>query len=282
VSRTASWLFALVASIVLVVLAVTIGYQRRSRALPRFVDMALPPDAELLFPELTRLEPERVFEDEDAVLWAPEVEEAPLGSEPGGVPLTDAEPVSATPADWVEPFDELRSSAAEPTFAELLEVTRTEAARLDAVSSGAAFAPAPEASKRVAERDALPPEIAAISRTLLDALLRGDPKTYAAHFLDDGLSLPGRGMVVRGRPAILAAMTETFYRLRFAEADTSTLDVRLNGETALETGKYRYVVASNRTGVRNILAGRYITVWKRLESEWKVALEACQPDAIGE
>jgi len=129
---------------------------------------------------------------------------------------------------------------------------------------------------------ALEAALAEASRKLLDALQRGDPQAYADQFAIDGLSMPGLGPVVRGRDAIAAAMTQTFYRIRFLQTDSSQLDVRLNGETALETGSYHYVVAANRTGIRRTLRGRYVIAWKRVAGEWKIALEAAQPEAVGE
>jgi uncharacterized protein (TIGR02246 family) len=122
-------------------------------------------------------------------------------------------------------------------------------------------------------------EIGAAGRGLVDALQRGDPHAYAAAFTEDALSLPAHGATLRGRDGLLAAMTETFYKIRFLEADVSPLDLRLHGDTALESGRYRYVVISNRTGVRQTLEGRYLTAWTRVNGAWKVALEAAQPEA---
>ncbi len=124
--------------------------------------------------------------------------------------------------------------------------------------------------------------IAEANRLLRDALERGDAHAYAANFVEDGLSLPGHGAIVRGREALVGAMTETFYKMRFLETDLSPLDLRLNGETALETGSYRYVVAANKTGVRKTLSGRYVIAWKRVSDRWKIALEAVQPEALAE
>jgi uncharacterized protein (TIGR02246 family) len=124
---------------------------------------------------------------------------------------------------------------------------------------------------------------AAIARTneaLLEALHRCDPYAYAEHFTGDALSMPGYGPIVRGREAIANAMADTFTKIRFAEAEMSTLDTRVHGETVLETGRYRYVVAASATDERKTLTGRYVIVWKRVGNQWKIALDAAQPGAV--
>jgi uncharacterized protein (TIGR02246 family) len=121
--------------------------------------------------------------------------------------------------------------------------------------------------------------IAQANEGLLEALARSDARAYAEHFAEDGLSMPGYGPIVRGREAIAAAMAHTFAKLRFAEVDVSTLDTRHTGETVLETGRYRYVVAARESDARQTLTGRYVIVWKRVGDRWKIALDAAQPGA---
>ncbi len=126
---------------------------------------------------------------------------------------------------------------------------------------------------------------AAIARTnerLLDALQRSDPAAYADNFAEDAVSMPGYGPIVRGREAIAAAMAHTFEKLRFAEVDVASLDMRQAGETILETGRYRYVLAARESGERKTLTGRYVIVWKRVGDLWKIALDAAQPGATEE
>jgi len=122
--------------------------------------------------------------------------------------------------------------------------------------------------------------IARANEAVLDALHRCDPSAYAEHFTGDALSMPGYGPIVRGREAIAIAMADTFAKIRFAEAQMSTLDTRIHGETVLETGRYRYVVVDLATDERKTLTGRYVIVWKRVGNRWKIALDAAQPGAV--
>ena len=135
------------------------------------------------------------------------------------------------------------------------------------------------ANRRQASQPALDAHasIARAMASLLEALHRSDPHAYAEHFAADALSLPGAGQPVRGRAAIADAMGATFAKLRFVEAEMSTLDTRLDGTTVVEAGRYRYVVAINATGAVQTLTGRYAIVWKRRADGWKIALDVGQP-----
>jgi uncharacterized protein (TIGR02246 family) len=139
-----------------------------------------------------------------------------------------------------------------------------------------------EKRSEVADALSVHAAIAKTNAALLEALHRSDPHGYAEQFTDDALSMPGYGPIVRGRGAIEAAMADTFAKIRFSEAEVSTIDTRVNGESVLETGSYRYVVAAEANGARTTLTGRYLIVWKRVGDRWKVALDAAQPGAAPE
>jgi uncharacterized protein (TIGR02246 family) len=111
------------------------------------------------------------------------------------------------------------------------------------------------------------------------ALERGDAKAYARHFTEDSISLPGRGPMVLGRPAIEEAMSEAFNRVQFEDAEWRTLETRLQGRTAFETGAYKFVVRPYGKGRPQEQAGRYFVVWKRVGDEWQIAVDAAQPGA---
>ena len=120
--------------------------------------------------------------------------------------------------------------------------------------------------------------IAAMTAGYLDSLLRGNAGAFAASYHDDGIAVPGTGGIVRGRGAIEKAMAASFSSLRFIEADMSTIDLRLSGETAVETGHYRFLVNAYPEGVPRTLLGRYAIVWKRLAGEWRIILDVAQPN----
>ncbi len=141
--------------------------------------------------------------------------------------------------------------------------------------------PAPALLERSELRD--PREaIAAVTAAYLDALLCGNAVAYAGAFHDEAIAVPGAGAIRRGRSAIEEAMRVTFSRLRFLEAEMSTIDLRLTGETAIETGRYRFVVYpySDPRGVPRTATGRYAFVWKRVAGVWRLSLDVGQPGLI--
>jgi uncharacterized protein (TIGR02246 family) len=143
--------------------------------------------------------------------------------------------------------------------------------------------PAPSA---MPDPEALHAEIAAAiaeaNRSCLAALERGDARAYASHFVEDAISLPARGPIVRGRAAIERAMAEAFRSARFGNAEWRTIDTRTNGSTAYETGTYAFVVFNSAERSRpQTLKGRYFVVWKRAAGGWKIAYDASQPGAAG-
>jgi uncharacterized protein (TIGR02246 family) len=122
-------------------------------------------------------------------------------------------------------------------------------------------------------------EIARVTATYLDALLQGNPVTYVSTYLDDALVVPGLGPIVRGHAAIAETIEARFAEVRFVEAEKSTIDLQLSGDSAIETGHYRYLVRSFPGSTPQTLVGRYIILWKRASSRWSIALDIAQPGA---
>jgi len=111
------------------------------------------------------------------------------------------------------------------------------------------------------------------------ALEAGDAQAYAQYFADDGVSLPGRGPMVRGKSAIRDAMEQAFRKVRFSEAAWETLETRYNGKMAYEIGAYRFVVRPTGRGPAQKMSGRYFVVWKQVGDQWKIVVDAAQPGA---
>ncbi len=129
---------------------------------------------------------------------------------------------------------------------------------------------------RVDPRDA----IGAVNAAYLQALLLGNAHAYAATYHDEGIAVPGTSAIVRGRSAIERAMVQTFSTIRFLEAEMSTVDLRLSGETAVETGHYRFLVNAYPEGVPRTMFGRYAIVWKRIANDWRISLDVAQPGIV--
>jgi uncharacterized protein (TIGR02246 family) len=102
----------------------------------------------------------------------------------------------------------------------------------------------------------------------LEALRVGDPQAYADLFADDAMQLPAVGEAIRGRTAIVAAMTAAFERVHFLGGSLQTLEVRCGGPTAYEVGAYSFSVRDRDAGSRrksNVarnVSGRYAVIWR--------------------
>ena len=106
---------------------------------------------------------------------------------------------------------------------------------------------------------------------------KGDAAMVAAIFADDGVQLAGSGKIIKGRQQIMERQ-----RTAMASVDpgvkvtVTTVNVWLDGETAYETGKYKY--ESTEKGKPSVDAGRYVTIWKRQQDgSWKLAMDMGVP-----
>jgi len=132
-----------------------------------------------------------------------------------------------------------------------------------------------------------PPEDAELAieranRACAAALESGDAHAYALQYAEDGVSLPGHAPAVRGRAAIEEKMLETLREHEFTGAEWRTLETRVNGKTAFETGAYKFHVRPYGAKHGQEQSGRYFIVWKRAGDGWKIVVDAAQPGAPSE
>src|SRR5215210_4642943 len=91
---------------------------------------------------------------------------------------------------------------------------------------------------------------------------KGDAAMVAAIFADDGVQLAGNGKLFKGTQQIMERQ-----KVAMQSADpgvkvtVTTVNVWLDGDTAYETGKYKYEYKEK--GKRRTDEGRYVTIWKR-------------------
>ena len=109
------------------------------------------------------------------------------------------------------------------------------------------------------------------------ALERGDAAAFASLFTEDAVDLPAHAAVIHGREAIRDAMAAAFAGMTFSFAEIKTSETHLSGDSAFEFGTYRFDVTFG--GRPHTLRGRYAAVWRRVGDDWKIALDASQPDA---
>lgn len=107
--------------------------------------------------------------------------------------------------------------------------------------------------------------------------LKGDAAMVAAIFADDGVQLAGSGKVFKGPQQVLehqkAAMQSAD---RGVKVTVTTAKVWLDGDTAYETGKYKYEYVEK--GKPSTDEGQYVTIWKRQnDGSWKLSMDMGVP-----
>jgi uncharacterized protein (TIGR02246 family) len=106
---------------------------------------------------------------------------------------------------------------------------------------------------------------------------KGDAAMVAAVFADDGVQLLGSGKLIRGRQQIMelqkAAMQGADPGVKVT---VTTVNVWLDGDTAYETGKYKYEYTEK--GKPGTDEGQYVTIWKRQkDGSWKLSMDMGVP-----
>jgi uncharacterized protein (TIGR02246 family) len=111
----------------------------------------------------------------------------------------------------------------------------------------------------------------------IEAWQKGNPEMLAAIFAEDGVMLSQGGKVFKGRQQILERQKEAMQSVtRPIKVSVLTVKVWLDGDTAYETGKYKYEYAEKDKPVTE--EGWYVTMWKRQpDSSWKLAMDMALP-----
>jgi uncharacterized protein (TIGR02246 family) len=106
---------------------------------------------------------------------------------------------------------------------------------------------------------------------------KGDAAMVAAIFAADGVQLLGSGKILKGPQQIMerqkAAMQGADPGVKVT---VTTVNVWLDGDTAYETGKYKYEYTEK--GKPGVDEGRYVTIWKhQKDGSWKLAMDMGVP-----
>jgi ketosteroid isomerase-like protein len=104
------------------------------------------------------------------------------------------------------------------------------------------------------------------------AVTSGGGRAFSSWFADDGITLNNGEPAVRGRLSIAAAANwdPAHYKLSwYAEG----AQMGPSNDTGFTWGHYD-ATTLDKDGKATNTSGRYITVWKKVHGEWKVALDA--------
>jgi len=139
---------------------------------------------------------------------------------------------------------------------------------------------APSIATGAASKEALAEARRAIEKgnaQWVEAWAKGDPSMIASLFADDGVLLARNGKLIKGRQSILERQKTAMAGVDpGVKVTVTTVDVWLDGDTAYETGKYKYEYKEK--GKPAIDEGRYVTMWKRQQDgSWKLVMDVGVP-----
>jgi uncharacterized protein (TIGR02246 family) len=112
----------------------------------------------------------------------------------------------------------------------------------------------------------------------IEAWEKGDPEMLAAIFTEDGIMLSQGGRVFKGRQQIFERQREAMQSAtRPINVSVVTVKIWVDGDTAYETGNYKYEYTEKGKPVRE--EGRYVTMWKRQgDGSWKLSMDMAVPE----
>lgn len=104
-----------------------------------------------------------------------------------------------------------------------------------------------------------------------------DAAMVSAIFADDGVQLTLSGKVVKGRQQIMERLKAAMEGADpGVKVTVTTANVWVDGDTAYETGKYKYEYTEK--GKPGVEEGRYVTAWKKQkDGSWKLAMDMPVP-----
>ena len=112
----------------------------------------------------------------------------------------------------------------------------------------------------------------------IEAWEKGNPEMIAALFTGDAVMLSQGGKVFKGRQQILERQKGAMQSVtRPIKVSVVTVRIWLDGNTAYETGKYKYEYAEKGKPITE--EGRYVTMWKRQsDGSWKLSMDMAVPE----
>lgn len=108
-----------------------------------------------------------------------------------------------------------------------------------------------------------------VNADFVRAWMTGNADLFAGCFANGGALLhPGQRAVV-GREQIRQRMKGVFAKYRMAAGEITTVDVFILGDTAYETGKWRFAIGPIGEAAQPD-SGSYVEVWRREGRAWKM------------
>jgi uncharacterized protein (TIGR02246 family) len=141
-------------------------------------------------------------------------------------------------------------------------------------SSGSTSAPASNVSDAASVRAS----IEAANARFLAAFKGGDKAGMVASYADDAVLMMPNEPAWRGREGIERGLDGFLAQMTFKEGGTTTTDVMVSGDLAVETGTFAWTLQP-KSGAEVKDRGKYLTAWKRqVDGSWKVVRDINNSD----
>jgi ketosteroid isomerase-like protein len=116
-------------------------------------------------------------------------------------------------------------------------------------------------------------ELIKLEGEFADAVSKGGGRAFASWFADDGVTLNNGQSPVIGRRNIeaIALWDPKVYQLTWFPEGGQMMGP--SNDTGFTYGHYD-AITTGKDGKQTTQSGRYITVWKKIKGQWKVALDA--------
>ena len=104
----------------------------------------------------------------------------------------------------------------------------------------------------------------------LEAWRIGSADLLAKAFAHDGALSRKDGTTLVGQDSITAVMGRVFSRYRLRDGAILTQSIRIQGDRAYETGRYRFEVVPVSGGAAAVDSGPYSQIWTYEAGQWKM------------
>jgi uncharacterized protein (TIGR02246 family) len=104
-----------------------------------------------------------------------------------------------------------------------------------------------------------------------------DVTAAAAVFATDAVLMPANGPMIVGREGIEAWFSEWLLVPEISNTfEPDVIEVAASGDLAYDRGTYRFVMDTPEGRIEDV--GKYVVVWKKVDGEWRAALDISNSD----
>ena len=105
-----------------------------------------------------------------------------------------------------------------------------------------------------------------------DAFVKGDHKTLASSYTEDGKVFPGGRDIIEGYDGLEKFWTKG-EGIKGVHHKITPKEIKFLGDYAYDYGYYEGAVKNEADGKESAFKGKYLIVWKKVDDDWKIYLD---------